>query len=82
MFLLVSKIFSRVCLFKLLKVLEKEPKVDLNEFDLIFLETEGWVVVLAGVTQEQLFNSPVERCGFSNELFFLLEGLLELGVLL
>ncbi len=53
----------------------------MEEFELVFLETESGVVVLAGVMEEKLVDSPVEGFGFGLKFLFLLEGLFQLGVL-
>ncbi len=66
--------------FDFLEVLEKEPQIHVNKFVLIFLETDGGIIVLTGVMQEKLFDFSVEGFGLSQEFFFHLEGFLKLRV--
>ena len=51
--------------FEFLEVLEKEPQIHVNKFVLIFLETDGGIIVLTGVMQEKLFDFSVEGFGLS-----------------
>ena len=60
LFLVIGKVLTWIGLFEFLEEFEEEPEVDVEEFELVFLETEGGVVVLAGVMEEELFDSPVQ----------------------
>lgn len=81
LFLIVGKVFGWMGLFEFHEEFKEEPEVDVEEFELVLLETKGGVVVLAGVMEEELFDSPVEGFGFCQEFLFSLEGILQLGVL-
>lgn len=54
----------------------------MDKFELIYLETEGRIIVFAGVMEKELLNFFVEGFGFGDKLFFLLKGFFESGVFL
>jgi hypothetical protein len=81
-FLVIGKILALVSFFELFKVLEKEPQIHMNKFELIFLETDRRIVVLARVMQEEMFDFSAERFGLGSNFLFHLKSFLKLRVLL